>query len=133
MTSLRNVNKVILVGNLGNDPELRFTAKGTAVANISIATSRSKKNDEGKWMDETQWHRVVIWGKRAETCKQFLTRGSRVYVEGFLQNRSWRDENGVSRYTAEIQSEDIKFLGHRIESAPQLIEAENADSQAAAG
>lgn len=115
MSSLRNVNKVILVGNLGADPELRFTAKGTAVANLSIATNRSRKDAEGNWNDETQWHRVVIWGKRAETCKQFLTRGSRVYVEGYLQTRNWKDQEGKERTTAEIQSEDIKFLGHRIE------------------
>lgn len=116
MTSLRNVNKVILVGNLGNDPELRYTNKGTAVANISIATNRSRKDDEGNWSDETQWHRVVVWGKRAETCKQFLTRGSRVYVEGYLQTRSWVDGEGKERNTAEIQSEDIKFLGHRLDA-----------------
>ncbi len=119
MTSLRNVNKVILVGNLGADPEIRYTAKGTAVANISMATNRSRKDDDGKWSDETQWHRIVIWGKRAETCKQFLSRGSRIYVEGFLQSRNWKDQDGRERTTTEIQSEDIKFLGHRLGGEPE--------------
>ncbi len=123
MSSLRNVNKVILMGNLGTDPELRFTNKGTAVANLSIATNRSKKDTEGNWVEDTQWHRVVVWGRRAETCKQFLMSGSRVYVEGYLQTRSWKDQDGQERYTAEIQSEDIKFLGHRIEDQSSQTEA----------
>ncbi len=119
MTSLRNVNKVILVGNLGADPEIRYTAKGTAVANISMPTNRSRKDDDGKWSDGTQWHGIVIWGKRAETCKQFLSRGSRIYVEGFLQSRNWKDQDGRERTTTEIQSEDIKFLGHRLGGEPE--------------
>jgi single-strand DNA-binding protein len=108
---MSNVNKVILVGNLGGDPELRFTAKGTAVTNISLATSRFIQNAEGDRRQDTHWHRAVLWGKRAETCAKYLKKGSRVYLEGLLQPRQWVDKEGNSHRSSEILVEEIKFLG----------------------
>jgi single stranded DNA-binding protein len=109
--SKSNVNKIILVGNLGQDPELRHTAKGNAVMNLSVATSREVKNPEGDVRTETSWHRATVWGKRAETCAKYLTKGSRVYLEGELQMKNWTDKDGNLRKSAEIEVDSIKFLG----------------------
>lgn len=108
---MSNVNKVILVGNLGQDPELRYTAKGNAVINLSLATTRDVKQAEGEWKEETSWHRAVVWGKRAEVCAEHLRKGSRVYVEGILQPKTWVDKEGVSHRSTEILVDEIKFLG----------------------
>lgn len=105
------VNKVILLGNLGSEPELRYTQKGSAVMNFSLATSRDVKLANGDWKEETQWHRAVMWGKRAETCAKYLTKGSRVYVEGVLKPTTWTDKEGVAHKSTEITVEEIKFLG----------------------
>lgn len=99
----RGVNKVILIGNLGNDPDVRFTPNGSAVANLSVATSESwKDRNTGQQQERTEWHRVVIFGKLAEIAQQYLRKGSRVYIEGKLQTRKWQGQDGQDRYTTEI-------------------------------
>jgi len=110
---MASVNKAILIGNLGGDPELRYTPSGMAVCNFSIATTekwRDKQTNEMK--ESTNWHRIVLWGKQAETAKQYLTKGSPVYIEGRIQTRSW-DDNGVKKYITEIIGQRLQFLGRR--------------------
>ncbi len=104
------VNKVILIGNLGSDPELRYTTSGTAVATLSVATSRRWKDRDGNMQDETEWHRVIVWAQSAEFCGNYLSKGSKVYVEGRLQTRKWQDQNGNDKYTTEIISSTIQNL-----------------------
>lgn len=104
-----SVNKVILVGNLGGDPEVRYTPGGQAVANFNIATSESWTNKDGNREERTEWHRIVAWGKLAELCGEFLAKGRKVYVEGRLQTRSY-EKDGVTRYVTEIKAQDIQFL-----------------------
>ena len=99
----RGVNKVIMIGNLGNNPDVRFTTNGSAVANLSVATSESwKDRNTGQLQEKTEWHRVVIFGKLAEIAQQFLRKGSKVYIEGKLQTRKWQDQSGQEKYTTEI-------------------------------
>lgn len=99
----RGVNKVILIGNLGNDPDVRFTPNGSAVANLSVATSESwKDRNTGQPQEKTEWHRVVIFGKLAEIAQQYLRKGSKVYIEGKLQTRKWQDQSGQDKYTTEV-------------------------------
>lgn len=106
----RGVNKVILIGNLGRDPELRFTQGGTAVANFSLATTERAKRD-GEWTDHTEWHNIVVFGKSAENSSNFLSKGSTVYIEGRIQSRKWQDKEGHDRTTTEIVANTIQFLG----------------------
>jgi single-strand DNA-binding protein len=106
-----NVNKVILVGHIGADPELRFTAKGNPVATLSLATNRDFKNAEGATVSETHWHRATVWGKRAEFCAKYLVKGSRVFLEGELQMKSWTDKEGITRKSAEILVDNVQFMG----------------------
>lgn len=98
----RGINKVILVGNLGQDPEVRYTANGKAVANLSLATSESWKDQSGQIQEKTEWHRVVLFGKLAEIAGEYLRKGSQIYVEGKLQTRKWQDQQGQDKYTTEI-------------------------------
>ncbi len=108
---MAGVNKVILIGNLGKDPEVRYTPDGTAVANFSIATSEEwKDKNTGEKKERTEWHRIVAWRKLGEICGQYLSKGRQVYVEGKLQTRSW-EKDGVTRYTTEILASDVRFLG----------------------
>jgi len=107
------VNKVILIGNLGADPEMRYTQSGTAVATLSVATNRKWKDKEGNLQDETEWHRVIVWAQSAEFCSNYLSKGSKVYVEGRLQTRKWKDQTGNDRYTTEIISNEIRNLTPR--------------------
>jgi len=110
----RGVNKVILIGNLGNDPEVRYTPNGTAIANISVATSESWRDKQtGETQDRTEWHRVVFFGKLAEIVGEYLKKGSKVYVEGSLRTRKWQDKNGVERYTTEIIANEMNMLDSR--------------------
>lgn len=113
MRSRDNVNKVFLIGNVGMKPELRHTPAGHAVVNLALATSRTRKESEGVWSDVTDWHRLVVWGRRAENCERYLDKGNRVYVEGSLQTSTWKDEAGLNHYRTEVVVEDIKFLGQR--------------------
>src|SRR6476661_5321858 len=106
-----SVNKVILVGNLGKDPEVRFTQTGSAVANFSIATSEQWNDRDGKRQERTEWHNIVVWGKQAETCGQYLSKGRQVYVEGRITNRSYDDKDGNKKYITEIIARDVRFLG----------------------
>ena len=110
----RGVNKVILVGNLGQKPEMRYTATQSAVANISIATTESWKDKEsGEMRDKTEWHRVVYFGKLAEIVEKYLDKGSSVYIEGKLQTRKWQDKSGADRWTTEIVGNELTMLGSR--------------------
>ncbi|WP_257265302.1 single-stranded DNA-binding protein [Endozoicomonas sp. ONNA2] len=114
----RGVNKVILIGNLGNDPEVRFTPNGSAVANLSLATSESwKDRNTGQQQEKTEWHRIVIFGKLAEIAQQYLRKGSKVYIEGKLQTRKWQGQDGQDRYTTEIVVDQLQMLDGRQESA----------------
>ncbi len=108
------INKAILIGNLGRDPEMRATKSGAAVANLSLATTRRWKDSEGERQEQTEWHNVVVFGRQAEIAGQYLTRGRQVYVEGRLQTRSWEDRNsGETRYRTEIVCENFQMLGQR--------------------
>lgn len=104
------VNMVILVGNLGQDPELRSTGSGTAVCNMSLATSRKWKDRDGNSQEKTEWHRIVVWGKQAESCNEYLSKGSQVYVQGRIETRKWEDKEGNDRYSTEITAENVRFL-----------------------
>jgi single-strand DNA-binding protein len=108
-----SVNKVILVGHLGGDPESRFTPGGTAVATFSIATNESRKNSDGNWEDHTEWHRCVLFGKQAEFAGEYVKKGQMVYVEGRLQTRSWEDKEGMKRYSTEVVGNAFTTLGRR--------------------
>jgi single-strand DNA-binding protein len=107
---MAGVNKVILVGNLGADPEVRYTAGGTAVCRLSVATSRRFTDKQGNRQEETAWHRVDVWGKMAETCAQYLSKGRQVYIEGRLKYGSY-EKDGVKHYTTDIIAENMQFLG----------------------
>ena len=106
----RGVNKVILVGNLGQDPELNYTNSGTAVCNMRIATSDSYTNRDGERVDTTEWHDVVAWARLGETCGEYLSKGRQIYVEGSLQTRSWEDRDGNKRYSTEVKAREVVFL-----------------------
>jgi single-strand DNA-binding protein len=106
-----SVNKVILVGRLGQNPEVRYTPSGAAVANFSVATNESWMDKSGQKQERTEWHRVVVWGKLAELCNQYLAKGRQCYVEGRLQTRQWQDKDGQTKYTTEVQAQTIQFLG----------------------
>lgn len=105
------VNKVILIGNLGKDPEVRFTPSGAAVANFNIATNESWTDKSGQKQERTEWHRIVVWGKLAELCGEYLKKGRQAYVEGRLQTREWTDKEGKKNYTTEIVAQTVQFLG----------------------
>lgn len=106
-----SVNKVLLIGRLGNNPETRFTNTGTAVANFNLATSENWNDKNGQKQERTEWHRVVVWGKLAELCQKYLSKGRQCFVEGRLQTRSWDDKDGNKRYTTEIVATTVQFLG----------------------
>jgi single-strand DNA-binding protein len=106
-----SVNKAILVGNLGRDPEVRFTPSGRAVAKFPIATTERWTDQDGNRQERTEWHNIVVWGKQAETCGQYLAKGRQVYVEGSIRTRSYDDKEGNKRYITEIIARDVRFLG----------------------
>ncbi|MEZ4361352.1 MAG: single-stranded DNA-binding protein [Kofleriaceae bacterium] len=105
------VNKVILVGHLGADPDMRYTPSGQGVCELRLATSESWNDKNGQRQDRTEWHRVVVWGKRAEICSKYLAKGRQVYVEGRIQTRSYDDKEGHKRYITEVIANDVQFLG----------------------
>jgi single-strand DNA-binding protein len=134
----RGVNKAIIIGNLGNDPDMRYTASGAAVANISIATAESWRDKEsGEQQERTEWHRVVAFGRLAEIIGEYLRKGSQVYIEGRIQTRKWQDKEGQDRYTTEIVANELQMLGGKgggsanYESAPQSQQNSPAPQQAA--
>jgi len=104
------VNKVILIGNLGKDPEVRYTPSGQAVANFNIATNESWTDKSGQKQERTEWHRIVVWGKVAELCGEYLSKGRQVYLEGKLQTREWNNKEGVKQYTTEVVANQVTFL-----------------------
>ena len=110
---MASVNKVILLGNLGADPELRYTGSGTAVANFRIATNERWNDKNGQQQERTEWHNIVAWGKLGEICGKYLKKGRSVYVEGRLQTRSWEDQSGNKRYTTEVVAQVMQMLGGR--------------------
>lgn len=109
-------NKITLVGNLGRDPELRYTPQGTAVCNFSIATNEKRKDKTGDLQDVTTWFRVTLWNKQAENAAKYLTKGSQIYIEGRLRVEEWTDRDGKGRFTLEVQATDMQFIGSRGES-----------------
>ena len=110
---MASVNKVILVGNVGRDPELRYTQSGQPVASFSIATNERFKDRDGNWKDRTEWHRIVAWARLAEICGEYLRKGSQVYVEGRIQTRDWEDKEGQKRQTTEVVALGMQMLGRR--------------------
>jgi single-strand DNA-binding protein len=108
---MASVNKVILIGNLGKDPEVKYTQSGTAVANLSVATNDVWTDKAGQKQEKTEWHRVVVWGKQAQVISEYLAKGKQIYVEGSLQTRSWDDREGNKRYTTEIRAVRVLMLG----------------------
>ncbi len=110
---MAGVNKAILVGNLGSDPEMRYTPSGTAVANFNIATSEVRKNKEGVKETKTEWHRIVAFSRLAEICGEYLSKGKQIYVEGRIQNRTWDDRDGNKRNTTEIVINTMQMLGSK--------------------
>lgn len=114
----KSVNKVILLGNLGKDPELKYTPQGTAVARVTLATNERYKDKDGQWQDRAEWHNVVLWQRLAEIAGEYLKKGSKVYIEGRLQTRSWDDkQTNQKRYMTEVVASDLVLLGGRGESA----------------
>jgi len=113
------VNKVILVGNLGANPEVRYTAGGQPVANLRLATSQRWTDKSGQRQESTEWHRVVLFGRTAEIAQKYLTKGRQVYIEGRIQTRQWQDQQGQKRYTTEIVATNMQLLGGRAEGAAQ--------------
>lgn len=105
----KGLNEAKLIGRLGQDPDVRYTQSGTAVANMSVATNHSVKQDD-KWVEATEWHRIIVWGRKAEACGEYLSKGSQVYINGRLQTRSWEDKDGVKRWATEVVAQDVIFL-----------------------
>ena len=114
-----SVNKVILVGRLGKDPEVRYSNSGNAITNFNLATSRVYKNKQGERVDETEWHRCVSFGRTAEVCGEYLHKGSLIYVEGRLQTRDWEDKDGNKRWTTEVIIDNMKMLGSKNDNPEQ--------------
>lgn len=112
-----SVNKVILVGRLGRDPETRYTGGGQAVANFSVATDESYKDKNGERQKRTEWHKIVVWGKQAEIAQQYLKKGSLIFIEGRIQSREWQDKEGQKRTSFEIVANNFRMLGGRSEGA----------------
>lgn len=115
----RGINRVTLVGNLGQDPELRYTGSGTAVCNMRLATNEAYKDAQGELVEKTEWHSVVAWARLAEICGEYLKKGSLVYFEGSLQTRQWEDSAGATRYTTEVRAREMMILSGRPEGAPR--------------
>lgn len=107
---MASLNRVLILGNLGQDPELKYTASQTPVVTLNVATTDYRMVD-GQRQDQTEWHRVIVWGKQAENCSKYLAKGRSVLVEGRLQTRSWEDKSGQKRYTTEIVAQNVKFIG----------------------
>ena len=124
---MSGVNRVILIGRLGRDPELRYTPAGKAVANFTMATSENWKDDSGERQERTEWHRIVIWGKLAETAAKYLSKGSQVYIEGRLQTREWTDKDGQKRYTTEIVASSLVMLSGKGDGGNNPEKPESSD------
>lgn len=112
-----SVNKVILLGHLGKDPELRMTSSQVAVCNFTLATNERRKDSSGNWSDHTEWHTVICFGKTAENCSKYLKKGKQVFIDGKIQTRKWQDKEGKDRYTTEILANSVQFIGAKGESS----------------
>ena len=112
----KSLNKVMLIGNLGKDPEVRYTASGQAVAGFSLATSEKFKGKSGEWEERTEWHNITLWGKLAEIAGEYLSKGKTVYIEGRLQTRKWQDKSGNDRYTTDIVGDKMQMLSPKGEN-----------------
>lgn len=134
---MASVNKVIVLGNLGNDPEYRSTPSGQGVCTLSIATNEKwKDKNTGDMQERTEWHRVVVWGRLADLCRDYLSKGRSVYIEGRLQTRKWEDKQGQTRYTTEIIAQTVQFIGARGEGGGQNYgsgQSSSSSSQSSAG
>jgi single-strand DNA-binding protein len=131
---MKSVNKVILIGNLGKDPEVKYTPQGTPVAKITIATNERFKGKDGQWQDRTEWHNVVLWQRLAEIAGEYLKKGGKVYIEGRLQTRSWDDKtSGQKKYMTEIVGNDLVLLGGRGEGSEFTGGGSRAASASAGG
>lgn len=130
---MAGVNKAILVGNLGKDPELRYTQGGQAVVNFPVATSEQWTDKSGERQERTEWHRIVVWGKVGENCAQYLSKGRSVYIEGRIQTREWEDQSGQKRYTTEINAQTVQFLGGGAGGGARREEASSGGSAGDAG
>jgi single-strand DNA-binding protein len=129
---MASVNKVILIGNLGRDPEVRYMPSGDAVANISIATTETWKDKNGEKQEKTEWHRVAMFGKTAEIAGEYLKKGSQVYIEGRLETRKWTDKEGQERTTTEIRADRMQMLGSRSGGSERMAPPEDDAPRAAA-
>lgn len=127
-----SINKVLLIGNLGADPELRFTASGTQVANFSLATSETWQDKNGERQERTEWHRIVLWRRLAEIAGQYLKKGSKVYIEGKLQTRNWDDQKGQKHYTTEVVANSMELLDSS-SSGPADLDMNYGRGQGAGG
>ena len=123
-------NKIILVGNLGRDPELRYTPQGTPVCSFSLATNERRKDKTGEMQDQTTWFRVTLWGRQAETASQYLTKGRPVYIEGRLRVEEWTDRDGKPRHTLEVHATDMQFIGGARSEEPQAERPAQAEPAA---
>ena len=120
---MAGVNKVILIGNLGKDPEVRYLDSGVAVANFSLATTESYKNKEGERVSQTEWHNIVLWRGLAEVAEKYLKKGNSVYIEGKIRNRKWEDKDGNTRYTTEILADNMTMLGKKDAGSSETSES----------
>ncbi len=125
------VNKAIIIGRLGQDPEMKYTPSGTAVANFSVATNHAVKDQDGNFNEKTEWHRIVAYGRTAEIAGEYLTKGKLVFIEGRIQTRSWEDQNGQKRYMTEIVCANMQLLGSKgdTEAAPEITNGEDETPQ----
>ena len=131
---MKSVNKVILIGNLGKDPEVKYTPQGTPVAKITLATNERFKGKDGQWQDRTEWHNVVLWQRLAEIAGEYLKKGGKVYIEGRLQTRSWDDkQSGQKKYMTEVVANDLVLLSGRGEGGEYAGGSRAASASAAAG
>ena len=135
---MSTLNKAMLIGRLGQDPEVRYTQSNTAVATLSLATNERFKDSNGEWKERTEWHRVVAWGRLAEIAQQYLTKGSQVYIEGPIQTREWEDRDGHKRYTTEVKALTMTMLDSRGQSgggagmsAPAAVGSQAAEPSSA--
>lgn len=120
---MASLNRVELIGNLGRDPEIRFTTNGTAVASLALATSEKLKNKNGEWEERTEWHNIILYGRTAEVAGEYLTKGKSVYLEGKLKTRKWQDKTGKDRYTTEVVGEKMLMLGGKSEANSEQIDS----------
>jgi single-strand DNA-binding protein len=127
---MASVNKVIIIGNLGKDPEVRYMPNGDAVTNITVATTETWKDKSGERQEKTEWHRIVFYRKQAETAGEYLKKGAQVYIEGKIETKKWTDKQGVERYTTEIIASDMRMLGKKPEGSGDQGKSYNSESRA---